>query len=86
MLAGVDKYGSVGPDLMPHMTKVEFSPPDTINVVNDRRNNNLIAVKIILSEVRARITCAPNGGVQTNTTKNEINLKVLNGIRSIHVI
>ena len=41
-VAGVDKYGSVGTKSEAACDKSQFSPPDSIVVTNDKRNNNLI--------------------------------------------
>ena len=74
-VAGVDKYGSIGPRSDAACDKSQFSPPDTINVVNDRRNNNLISWSFV--EGASSYNLYANGKLQTNTTKNEINLKSL---------
>ncbi len=74
-VAGVDKYSSIGPKSDAACDKSQFSPPDTINVVNDRRNNNLISWSLV--EGASSYNLYANGKLQTNTTKNEINLKSL---------
>ena len=74
-VAGVDKYGSVGSKSDAKCDKSQFSPPDTINAVNDRRNNNLITWNFV--EGASSYNLYANGKLQTNTTKNEINLKKL---------
>ena len=74
-IAGVDKYGSVGQKSDAECDKSQFSPPDTINAVNDRRNNNLISWNFV--EGASSYNLYANGKLQTNTSKNEINLKKL---------
>ena len=74
-VAGVDKYGSLGPKSDAACDKSQFSPPDTINAVNDRRNNNLISWNFV--EGASSYNLYANGKLQTNTSKNEINLKKL---------
>ncbi|MFL3014450.1 MAG: SpaA isopeptide-forming pilin-related protein, partial [Candidatus Neomarinimicrobiota bacterium] len=74
-VAGVDKYGSIGPKSDAKCDKSQFSPPDTINAVNDRRNNNLISWNFV--EGASSYNLYANGKLQTNTSKNEINLKKL---------
>ena len=41
-VAGVDQYKTLGPKSDAACDKSVFSPPDSIKVTNDRRNNNLI--------------------------------------------
>ncbi|MBI89260.1 MAG: hypothetical protein CMG60_04160 [Candidatus Marinimicrobia bacterium] len=74
-VAGVDKYGSNGPRSDAECDKSQFSPPDTIKVTNDRRNNNLIEWSAV--EGASSYNLYANGKLQTNTTKTEINLKRL---------
>ena len=74
-IAGIDKYGSVGQKSDAACDKSQFSPPDTINAVNDRRNNNLISWNFV--EGASSYNLYANGKLQTNTSKNEINLKKL---------
>ena len=74
-VAGVDKYGSVGTKSEAACDKSQFSPPDSIVVTNDRRNNNLIEWSAV--EGASSYNLYANGKLQTNTTKTEINLKSL---------
>ncbi len=74
-VAGVDKYGSVGTKSDAECDKSQFSPPDTIVVTNDKRNNNLIEWSFV--EGASSYNLYANGKLQTNTTKNTINLKSL---------
>ena len=74
-VAGVDKYGSNGPRSDAECDKSQFSPPDTIKVTNDRRNNNLIEWSAV--EGASSYNLYANGKLQTNTTKTEIIIKRL---------
>ncbi len=74
-VAGVDQYGSIGPKSEAACDKSQFSPPDTITVTNDRRNNNLIEWSLV--EGASSYNLYANGKLQTNTDKLEINLRNL---------
>ena len=74
-IAGVDKYGSIGTKSDAACDKSVFSAPDTIQVTNDKRNNNLIEWSAV--EGASSYNLYANGKMQTNTTKLEINLKGL---------
>jgi len=72
-VAGVDQYGSVGPKSDAACDKSVFSAPDSIIVINDKRNNNLIEWAMV--EGASSYNLYANGKLQTNTTKLELNLK-----------
>ncbi|MFL2983422.1 MAG: caspase family protein [Candidatus Neomarinimicrobiota bacterium] len=74
-VAGVDKYGSVGTKSDAECDKSQFSPPDSISVTNDKRNNNLIEWSFVEGAISYNLYA--NDKLQTNTTKNTINLKRL---------
>ena len=74
-VSGVDKYGSVGPRSDAACDKSVFSPPDSIVVTNDKRNNNLIEWNAV--EGASSYNLYANGKKQTNTSKTEINLRSL---------
>ena len=74
-VAGVDQYGSLGPRSDAVCDKSVFSPPDSIIVTNDKRNNNLIEWASV--EGASSYNLYANGKLQTNTTKTEIRLKGL---------
>ncbi len=74
-VSGVDKYGSIGPRSDAACDKSVFSPPDSIVVKNDKRNNNLIEWGSV--EGASSYNLYANEKLQTNTSKLEINLKSL---------
>ena len=74
-ISGVDQYKTIGPRSDAACDKSVFSPPDSITVTNDKRNNNLIEWSIV--EGAASYNLYADGKLQTNTTKLEINLKSL---------
>ena len=74
-VSGVDQYGSIGPRSAAACDKSVFSPPDSISIVNDKRNNNLISWKAV--EGASSYNLYANEKLQTNTSKLEITLKGL---------
>ena len=74
-ISGVDQYGSVGQRSDAACDKSVFSPPDSISVINNKRNSNYISWKGV--EGASSYNLYANENLQTNTSKLEITLKGL---------